>query len=100
MLLMFQRSATEKKTQDCSYLRSSHGLSVGTVKLERGMKVTIFHDAMPCSLVDRYQHYGGTCCRHLQERRWGHHVLPNSDTYLPKQQHHIPRPQIFILTDM
>jgi hypothetical protein len=96
----FRDLPLKKKTQDCSYLRSSHDSNIGTFKLERGMQVTVFLDVMLCSLVERYQHYGGTYCIHLQESRSGHHVLPNNSTYLPNREHHIPRPQIFILIDM
>ena len=30
------------------------------------MKVTIFSDVMPCSLVEKYQCYGATCCLCLE----------------------------------
>jgi hypothetical protein len=36
-----------------------------------------FWDVMPCNVVDRYQHLGGTCCLHLRGRR-------EFGTYLPK----------------
>jgi hypothetical protein len=101
MLLMFQRFTTEKKRLRIALTSHVHMVPILVQsKLRKRIKVMVFWDVMPCSLVDRYQHYGATCCLHLQERRWGHHVLPNSGTYLPKQQHHIPRPQIFILIHM
>jgi hypothetical protein len=28
------------------------------------MKVTVFWVVMPCSVVDKYQHFGGTCYHH------------------------------------
>jgi hypothetical protein len=33
------------------------------------LKITVFWTVMSCSLIERYQHYGGTCCLHLQHRR-------------------------------
>jgi len=30
------------------------------------MVITVFWDAMPCSLGDRCQCFGGMCCIHLQ----------------------------------
>jgi hypothetical protein len=29
----------------------------------------VFSDTKPCSLVDRYQRYEGTCCLHVQDIR-------------------------------
>jgi hypothetical protein len=31
------------------------------------VKITVFYDAMPCSLVNRYQGLGEVCCLHLQD---------------------------------
>jgi hypothetical protein len=33
------------------------------------MKTTVFQDVMPCSLVDTYQYFGGTCYLSLQHGR-------------------------------
>jgi hypothetical protein len=32
------------------------------------IKITALRDVMPCSLVDSYQRFGGTCCLHFQGR--------------------------------
>jgi hypothetical protein len=29
------------------------------------VNMKVFRDVMPCSLVARYQHFGGTCCLHF-----------------------------------
>jgi hypothetical protein len=31
---------------------------------------SVFRDAIPCSLVDCYQRFGGTWSLHLQDRKW------------------------------
>jgi hypothetical protein len=31
------------------------------------MKVTVFWDVAPCSLVEVYQHFRGACCLHHQD---------------------------------
>jgi hypothetical protein len=36
------------------------------------MKITLFWNVIPCSLVERYQCFGRTCCFHLQIRRVNH----------------------------
>jgi hypothetical protein len=35
---------------------------------ELNMKITVFCDITSCSLVDRYQFFGATCCLHLQSK--------------------------------
>jgi hypothetical protein len=49
------------------------------------MKITVFWDVTPCSLVERYQCFGRTCCFHLKgggvtrpSWRWRHKVPPES----------------------
>jgi hypothetical protein len=32
-------------------------------------KITVFWDLTPCSLVDVYQNFAGTCCNHFQGER-------------------------------
>jgi hypothetical protein len=34
------------------------------VLMEVSMKMTVFWDVTPCSLVDVYQHFRGACCLH------------------------------------
>jgi hypothetical protein len=50
------------------------------------MKITIFWDVTPCSLVDRYQSFGGTCCLSLQENTV---LFWNVGTYLQNYMYHI-----------
>jgi hypothetical protein len=33
------------------------------------VKDAVFWDVMPCSLVDVYRRFGGTCCPGLRDRR-------------------------------
>jgi hypothetical protein len=35
------------------------------------MNIIVFWDIMQCSVVDRYQHFGESCCLHLQGKRVG-----------------------------
>ena len=54
------------------------------------VKVTVFLDMTPYSLVEIYRHFGGTHCPHIQKRRirtvGGRRVLNLYQTEL----HHIP----------
>jgi Na+-transporting NADH:ubiquinone oxidoreductase subunit NqrB len=60
------------KYNSAVYLRSEV-LSVANM-------ITVFLDVMPCSLVDRYQHFGGTSYLYLQGRRCKQH-LPSKHRY-------------------
>jgi hypothetical protein len=40
-----------------------------SVNLRNSVKVVFFWNVIKCSLEDRYQCFGGTCCFHLQLRR-------------------------------
>jgi hypothetical protein len=35
------------------------------------MNIIVFWDMIQCSVVDRYQHFGETCCLHLLGKRVG-----------------------------
>jgi hypothetical protein len=39
------------------------------VVMQSNMEGTVFWDVMPCIPVDRYQHFGGTCCLCHEGRR-------------------------------
>jgi hypothetical protein len=60
-----------------------------TFEVLTSISITEFGDAAPCSLIGKYQHFGGTCCLHLQGGRMnmytdsgGSRFLPNVGTYL------------------
>jgi hypothetical protein len=38
------------------------------------MKIAVFWDLTPCSLVDIYQYFGGTCCSHFQGEEQATHI--------------------------
>lgn len=47
------------------------------------VEVTVFWDVIPHSVVDMYQCFKGTCCFHLQNRRWGQLVPLKCQYCLP-----------------
>jgi hypothetical protein len=53
------------------------------------VKIMVFYDVTPCSLVDRYQYSRGTCCLHHHPPwRWRQQILPKC-WYLSTQQHSV-----------
>jgi hypothetical protein len=69
-----------------------------------GIALLLFWDVTPCSLVDRYQHIGGTCCLHLHVRRvtlvpwrWRHRVCPKR-WYLSTKLHGVALQNTLFIT--
>lgn len=46
------------------------------------MHATVLWNVIPCSMVDRYQHFKGMYCFHHQERKWSCWFIQNIFTYL------------------
>jgi hypothetical protein len=47
------------------------------------MKITVFWDVIPYSLVDMYQHFGGTWFLHLQDTGVKMKAVYSSETLIP-----------------
>jgi hypothetical protein len=58
----------------------------------RNTKVTVFRDLRPCSLVNKYQNFGGKCCLYLQAEEW-----INSQPKKTYFSHEKIRPHIIII---
>jgi len=37
---------------------------------QQSVQITIIWNVTPCSMLESYQHVGGTCCLHLQVLAW------------------------------
>jgi hypothetical protein len=47
-------------------------------------KIMVSWDVVPCDLMDRYQHFEGTCCPHLQGLKNKIYVLKKDALDLPQ----------------
>jgi hypothetical protein len=77
-------------TVPLSIIPLSSAIFISTMKVsdqnnryfDNNWKDKVYHllDVNPCNLVDKYTHFGGTCCLHLQARqKWRQQIPPKHD---------------------
>lgn len=65
-----------RKNKSKWHMKTAQNLHEIWVFMAVNIQVRVFQDMMPYSVVHRHQHFGRTCCCHLQGRRWKTQVPP------------------------
>jgi hypothetical protein len=73
-----------------SVLKQRLRLEVLQVVMSAIIKIAVFWDMTPCSLVGRYEHFGGTCCLHLYPDGEGGDLFEMFVPVYLTTQYHIP----------